>query len=78
VDLTHELGMQSIAEWAETAETVATLVSIGVDYGQGFGLARAMDKELVTRARSCGDLVKDEAVLAVMGKPSVPAPRVLL
>lgn len=69
VDLTHELGMQSIAEWAETPDTVATLVSLGVDYGQGFGLARPMDKETVTQALSCGDLVKDEAVLAVMKRP---------
>jgi EAL domain-containing protein (putative c-di-GMP-specific phosphodiesterase class I) len=69
VDLTHELGMQSIAEWAETPDTVATLVSLGVDYGQGFGLARPMDKEAVTQALSCADLVKDEAVLAIMNRP---------
>lgn len=66
VDLTHELGMRSIAEWAETPDTVATLVELGVDYGQGYGLARAMDKNLVTAAASCGDLVRDERVLAIM------------
>jgi diguanylate cyclase (GGDEF)-like protein len=66
VDLTHELGMRSIAEWAETPDTVATLVELGVDYGQGYGLARAMDKNLVTAAASCGELVRDERVLAIM------------
>ena len=62
VDLTHELGMRSIAEWAETPETVEALIELGVDYGQGFGLARAMDKQIVTDAASCGTLVRDRRV----------------
>lgn len=66
VDLTHELGMQSIAEWAETADTVASLIELKVDYGQGFGLARPMDKRIVTDAQSCGELVKDEQVLRLL------------
>jgi hypothetical protein len=28
-----------------------------------------MDKEAVTQALSCADLVKDEAVLAIMNRP---------
>jgi len=66
VDLTHELGMQSIAEWAETPDTVASLIELKVDYGQGFGLARPMDKRIVTNALSCGELVKDEQVLRLL------------
>ena len=66
VDLTHELGMQSIAEWAETPDTVASLIELKVDYGQGFGLARPMDKRIVTNAQSCGELVKDEQVLRLL------------
>ena len=65
VDLTHELGMRSIAEWAETPETVEALIELGVDYGQGFGLARAMDKQIVTDAASCGTLVRDRRVLEI-------------
>jgi EAL domain-containing protein (putative c-di-GMP-specific phosphodiesterase class I) len=66
VDLTHELGMSSIAEWAETADTVASLIELGVDYGQGFGLARPMPKELVTQAISSGTLVRDPAVQSLL------------
>jgi diguanylate cyclase (GGDEF)-like protein/PAS domain S-box-containing protein len=66
VDLTHELGMSSIAEWAETADTVASLIELGVDYGQGFGLARPMPKELVTQAISSGMLVRDAAVQSLL------------
>ena len=66
VELTHELGMRSIAEWAETADTVASLVDLQVDYGQGFALARPMDKVLVTEANSCAELIRDQKVLQVL------------
>lgn len=66
VDLTHELGMSSIAEWAESADAVASLIELGVDYGQGFGLARPMPKELVTQALSSGMLVRDAQVQALL------------
>lgn len=66
VDLTHELGMSSIAEWAESADTVASLIELGVDYAQGFGLARPMPKELVTQALSSGILVRDAQVQTLL------------
>ncbi len=66
VDLTHELGMRSIAEWAETSDTVASLIELHVDYGQGFGLARPMAKELVTEAVSSGSLVRDPQVIGLL------------
>ena len=66
VELTHELGMRSIAEWAETADTVASLVDLQVDYGQGFALARPLDKVLVTEANSCAELIRDQKVLQVL------------
>jgi diguanylate cyclase (GGDEF)-like protein len=66
VDLTHELGMSSIAEWAESADTVASLIELGVDYAQGFGLARPMPKELVTQAMSSGILVRDAQVQTLL------------
>lgn len=73
VDLTHELGMQSIAEWAETSDTVASLLELGVDYAQGFGLARPMPKELVTGAISCGALLRDPTLVAMLSSPqSIP------
>jgi EAL domain-containing protein (putative c-di-GMP-specific phosphodiesterase class I) len=36
----HELGVRTIAEFVETKETLSKLREIGVDYVQGFGIAR--------------------------------------
>jgi EAL domain-containing protein (putative c-di-GMP-specific phosphodiesterase class I) len=66
VDLTHELGMRSIAEWAETPDTISSLIELRVDYGQGFGLARPMAKELVTDAISSVALVRDPQVIGML------------
>ena len=66
VELTHELGMRSIAEWAETPDTIASLIDLDVDFGQGFGLVRPIAPELVTSAPSGGALVRDPQVLALL------------
>ena len=66
VDLTHELGMRSIAEWAETPDTIRSLIDLGVDYGQGFGLVRPVSQDLILTATSCADLVTDAAVGALL------------
>jgi EAL domain-containing protein (putative c-di-GMP-specific phosphodiesterase class I) len=66
VELTHELGMRSIAEWAETPDTIASLIDLDVDFGQGFGLVRPIAPELVTAAASGGALVRDPQVLALL------------
>jgi diguanylate cyclase (GGDEF)-like protein len=73
VDLTHELGMRSIAEWAETPDTIASLIQLGVDYGQGFGLARPMAPRIVTAATSGGALVNDPLVLTLLHEGSAGA-----
>jgi EAL domain-containing protein (putative c-di-GMP-specific phosphodiesterase class I) len=36
----EKVGLRTIAEFVENDETLATLRSIGVDYAQGFGIAR--------------------------------------
>lgn len=66
VELTHELGMRSIAEWAETPDTIASLIDLGVDYGQGFGLVRPIAPAIVAAASSGGALVKDPQVIALL------------
>jgi len=66
VDLTHELGMRSIAEWAETHDTVASLIDLRVDFAQGFGLVRPVCPDLVLGAHSCGSLMTDPKVIALL------------
>ncbi len=39
-DIGHLLGKQTVAECAEDADTIAILGTLGVDYAQGFGIAR--------------------------------------
>jgi len=70
VDLTHELGMRSIAEWAETPDTIAALIELGVDYGQGFGLVRPTAPVIVSAASSGAALIKNANVLALLNDRS--------
>jgi diguanylate cyclase (GGDEF)-like protein len=39
-EIGHALGIATIAEYVEDAETLQALRELGVDYGQGFGIAR--------------------------------------
>lgn len=41
-DLSRNLGMRSIAEWVEDAATLRAMAEVGIDYIQGFGIARPM------------------------------------
>lgn len=72
VELAHELKKTCVAEWAEHPDVIATLMSLGVDYGQGFALARPMDPALLCEAESCGDLVTNPAVRALLRGDSPP------
>jgi EAL domain-containing protein (putative c-di-GMP-specific phosphodiesterase class I) len=40
VNVCRQAGMRTIAEFVEDAETLAALRAVGVDYAQGFGVAR--------------------------------------
>ncbi len=66
VDLSHQIGMSVVAEWTETAAEIETLMRMGVDYGQGYGLARPMSPDALAGASSAGILVKEPAVLALL------------
>lgn len=48
VDIATMLGLQIIAEGVETDEQVASLLRLGVRYGQGFGLHHPMSAEDLT------------------------------
>ncbi len=66
VNLAGNLGMQTIAEWAEDAATVQTLAEIGVDYVQGFVVARPQSPEVLLTAESSASFIRDEVLLRFM------------
>ena len=59
VNLARNLGMKTIAEWAEDTATVQTLVEIGVDYVQGYAVARPMAPDRILSARSGATFIQD-------------------
>lgn len=63
VGLARNLGMKTIAEWAEDSATVQALAEIGVDYVQGFAIARSQAPERILAARSAADFVRDPGLL---------------
>jgi diguanylate cyclase (GGDEF)-like protein len=72
VSLAVNLGMKTIAEWAEDTATVRTLAEIGVDYVQGFAVARSQAPERMLTAASSASFIEDEqlALLAcTLGSP---------
>jgi len=66
VNLAKNLGMKVIAEWAEDAATVQTLTDIGVDYVQGFVVARSQHPDKLLLATSSASFVKDEELMHMM------------
>ncbi|WP_306397421.1 putative bifunctional diguanylate cyclase/phosphodiesterase [Telluria beijingensis] len=75
VSLAVNLGMKTIAEWAEDAATVQTLHEIGVDYVQGYVVARSMPPERLLGGRSSAGFIQDEALLDLLRElENPPAP----
>jgi EAL domain-containing protein (putative c-di-GMP-specific phosphodiesterase class I) len=71
VNLARNLGMKTIAEWAEDAATVQTLAELGVDYVQGFVVARPMACEHMLEADSAARFIVDTELLqfvSVLGR----------
>jgi diguanylate cyclase (GGDEF)-like protein/PAS domain S-box-containing protein len=73
VSLAVNLGMKTIAEWAEDAATVRTLAEIGVDYVQGYAIARSQPPEKLLAASSSASFIKGEDVLQVVRMLGAPA-----
>ena len=72
VNLAKNLGMKVIAEWAEDLATVQTLTEIGVDYVQGFAVARPQHPDKLLSAPSSGSFVLDKSIAEYVdqiGKP---------
>jgi diguanylate cyclase (GGDEF)-like protein len=74
VDLAHEIGMACVAEWAENAEIVRSLIELNVDYAQGYGLSRPVESDLLLRATHCVELLQDPKVIELLD-PNRPPPQ---
>lgn len=71
VNLASNLGMQTIAEWAEDTATVQTLSEIGVNYVQGYVVGRPQSPEVLLTAESSASFIRDEELLrftSILGK----------
>lgn len=78
VELAHELGMGCVAEWAENAEIVRSLLELHVDYAQGYGLCRPLDRERLLAVSNSMMLVRDPATIELLlGKAPAVANRTL-
>jgi len=66
VRLAANLGMETIAEWAEDAATVQTLAALGVDYVQGHAVACPQAPRAVLGARSAAAFIDDDDVLRLV------------
>ncbi|MCX7168801.1 MAG: EAL domain-containing protein, partial [Proteobacteria bacterium] len=67
VDLTLNLGMKSIAEWAEDVPTLEALAEMGVDYVQGYVVSRPLMPERILLSSSSADCIEDEATAKFVG-----------
>ena len=71
VSLARNLGMQTVAEWAEDVATVQTLVEIGVDYVQGYVVARPQACDRMLTAASSASFIENEELasyVSLLGK----------
>jgi diguanylate cyclase (GGDEF)-like protein len=59
-ELARNLGMRSIAEWAEDHATVEALHAAGIDYAQGYVIARPQPPERILAAGSAAAFIEDE------------------
>ncbi|MDP2135342.1 MAG: EAL domain-containing protein [Sulfuritalea sp.] len=61
-DLSRNLGMRSIAEWVEDAATLRAMAEVGIDYIQGFGIARPMAPGEILLAPHAAHWISDPAI----------------
>ena len=61
-ELARNLGMKSIAEWAEDAASVEALHQAGIDYVQGYAVARPLAPERILAADCAAGFIEDPAL----------------
>ena len=62
IELARNLGMKSVAEWAEDLATLEALAEVGVDYVQGYVVARPLLPDKILSAKSSASFIEDEKV----------------
>lgn len=72
VELGRNLSMNSVAEWVEDRATVEALSQVGVDYVQGYAIARPQDPERILRAESSASFVEDPQLARFLRELVVP------
>jgi len=73
VELARNLGMQSIAEWAEDRATVEALWRVGVDYVQGYAVSRPLDPAAILGAECSPSFIQDPDVAQFVRGALAPA-----
>ena len=71
-ELARNLGMQTIAEWAEDVETLEALHAAGIDYVQGYAVAKPLAPERILAAHSAAAFIEDAAVARFVGESLRP------
>ncbi|MBV0881639.1 EAL domain-containing protein [Noviherbaspirillum sp. L7-7A] len=80
VNLAGNLGMKTIAEWAEDNATVQTLVEIGVDYVQGYAVSRPQSSASILAAESSAAFIQNSELksyaktLSILTETPIPLP----
>ncbi|MFC5474194.1 putative bifunctional diguanylate cyclase/phosphodiesterase [Paraherbaspirillum soli] len=63
IELARNLGMTSVAEWVENCEVIEALAKLGVDYVQGYIIAKPQSPDAILAAHSAASFITDEALL---------------
>ncbi|WP_417629192.1 putative bifunctional diguanylate cyclase/phosphodiesterase [Paraburkholderia denitrificans] len=63
ITLARNLGMRSIAEWVEDLDTLRALNELGVDYVQGFAIAKPQEAEAILANDSAASFVTNAELM---------------
>lgn len=63
VELARNLGMKSIAEWVGDCAMIEALANLGVDYVQGYVVAKPQSPEAILSAHSAASFITDPALI---------------
>ena len=72
ITLARNLGMRSIAEWVEDIDTLRALQELGVDYVQGFGIAKPQEADDILAATSAASFITSAEVMNYLMTQSSP------